>query len=45
MTETHKKWIEDRYFPRLDTGNEVKSPLSVFADDVVHYVAAMGRKS
>jgi hypothetical protein len=40
------KWIEDRYFPAIDTGNAIVSPVSVFADDVVNYIHAMyGAKS
>jgi hypothetical protein len=34
-------WLEDRYCPAQDEWNDIKSPLSVFANDVVQYITTM----
>jgi hypothetical protein len=37
-------WLEDRYIPAMDTGNDINSPLSVFANDAVQYVTSIESK-
>lgn len=33
-----KVWLDDRYAPSISNGNEINSPLSVFAGDAVQYI-------
>ncbi|HEV2523324.1 MAG TPA: hypothetical protein VGT24_13170 [Candidatus Acidoferrales bacterium] len=36
-----RTWLEDRYLPAQGEWNEINSPLSVFADDAVHYITVL----